>query len=147
MLVAVPVTVNEARAFVRRYHRHSLPPSGGRFAVGVSDGEKLVGVAIAGRPVARLVDDGLTLEITRVCTDGTRNACSFLYGRVVQIARLMGYKRVITYTLTKESGASLRAVGAKVSRVVRHTGGWNRRGREREERPIYYEEKLRWELM
>jgi hypothetical protein len=84
------------------------------FAVGAAVDGRLVGVAIAGRPVARRLDDGKTLAVLRVCTDGTRNANSFLYGRVKQIALLMGYGKVITYTLEEESGASLRAVGAEV---------------------------------
>ena len=67
------------------------------------------GVAICGRPVSRYLDDGLTLEINRLCTDGTRNACSILYGACARIAKNMGYKRVITYILKSENGASLKA--------------------------------------
>ena len=96
-----------------QHHRHNLPRVGGKFAVGAADDEgKLVGVAVAGRPIARRLDDGLTLEVLRVCTDGTPNACSFLYARCAKIARLMGYEKVIPYTLAWEGGASLRAVGA-----------------------------------
>jgi hypothetical protein len=110
---AVPLHLKEANRFVADHHRHNLPTVGGKFAVGVVDDEgKLVGVAIAGRPVSRPLDDGETLEVLRVCTDGTPNACSFLYARCDKIARLMGYERVITYTLASEGGASLRAVGA-----------------------------------
>jgi hypothetical protein len=89
------------------------PTVGGKFAVGAADGDgKLVGVAIAVRPICRRLDDGLTLEVLRVCTDGTANACPLLYARCAKIGRLMGYERIITYTLAWESGASLRAVGA-----------------------------------
>src|SRR5437660_8566841 len=106
---AVPLHLREANVFVAKHHRHNLPTVGGKFAVGASVDGKLVGVAIAGRPVARKLDDGKTLEVLRVCTDGTPNANSFLYGRVRRIAALMGYHHVITYTLQDESGASLKA--------------------------------------
>ena len=109
---AVPLHIKEANKFAKQYHRHSLPTVGGKFALGVSVEDRLVGVAIAGSPVARRLDDGRTLEILRVCTDGTPNANSFLYGRVKRIAQLMGYRKIITYTLEEESGASLKAVGA-----------------------------------
>src|SRR5207302_7908817 len=111
---AVPLHLREANEFVAKYHRHNLPTVGGKFAVGAAVDGKLVGVAIAGRPVARKLDDGKTLEVLRVCTNGTANANSFLYGRVKRIAQAMGYQKVVTYTLEKESGASLRAVGAQV---------------------------------
>src|SRR5260370_26515884 len=96
---AVPLHLREANEFVARHHRHNLPTVGGKFAVGAAQDGKLVGVAIAGRPVARRLDDGKTLEILRGATDGTPNGCSFLYARCPKIARLMGYTTVITYTL------------------------------------------------
>jgi hypothetical protein len=80
------------------WHRHHRPPRGTGFAIGVADGEVLVGVAMAGRPFARMLDDGLTLEVTRVATDGHRNACSLLYAAAWQAARAMGYRRLVTYT-------------------------------------------------
>jgi hypothetical protein len=108
---AVPLHLGEANNFVAQHHRHNLPTVGGKFAVGAADDTgKVIGVAIAGRPVCRRLEDVTTLEVLRVCTDGTPNACSFLYARTAKIARLMGYERIITYTLTSESGASLRAV-------------------------------------
>jgi hypothetical protein len=131
---AVPLHIKEANAFVAEHHRHSLPTVGGKFALGVSVDGKLVGVAIAGRPVARRMDDGSTLEVLRVCSDGTQNANSFLYGRVVRIARLMGYQKVITYTLEAESGASLRAVGAKVVGESTPKNGQSRAGHVRASR-------------
>jgi hypothetical protein len=109
---AVPLRLREANEFVGQHHRHNRPTVGSKFALGAVQDGKLVGVAVAGRPVARRLDDGTTLEILRVATDGTPNACSFLYARCAKIARLMGYERVITYTLASEGGASLRAVGA-----------------------------------
>jgi hypothetical protein len=97
---AVPIHLREANAFVAQHHRHNKPTVGGKFAMGAAVDGKRVGVAIAGRPVCRRLDDGKTLEILRVCADGTPNACSFLYSRCARIARLMGYGRIITYTLT-----------------------------------------------
>src|ERR1019366_1167552 len=115
---AQPLHLREANLFVAKYHRHNLPTAGGKFAVGAAVAGKLVGVAIAGRPVARKLDDGKTLEVLRVCTDGTPNTCSFLYARCAKIARLMGYEKVITYTLAEEAGASLKAIGAKIIGMV-----------------------------
>ncbi len=94
----------------RARHRHNRPTLGAIFCVGVAV-DSVRGVAIVGRPVARRLDDGLTVEILRVCTDGTRNACSMLYGACRRIARAMGYQRVMTYTLPQEGGASLKAAG------------------------------------
>jgi hypothetical protein len=110
---AVPLHLREANEFVAQHHRHSLPTVGGRFALGAAQDGRLGGGAIAGRPVSRRLDDGKTLEVLRVATDGTANACSFLYSRCAKIARLLGYERVIPYTLASEGGASLGAVGAK----------------------------------
>lgn len=106
----VPMTLDRANEFVRQLHRHSRPVVGYRFAIGVANGE-LRGVAIVGRPVAPRPDDGVAAEITRVCTDGTRNACSMLYGAARKAARAMGYQPIYTYTLPEEGGASLRAAG------------------------------------
>ena len=139
------IHIREANAFVARFHRHSLSTAGGKFAVAARYGDRLVGVAIAGRPVARLLDDGLTLEVFRVCTDGTHNACSCLSGRVKTISRLRCYRKVITYTLAEESGASLRAVGAKPVAVV-EPQGWDRPNRRRQDQPVYAKRKVRWEL-
>jgi len=105
----IPITFREATEFVEQYHRHHKSPQGCKFCIGCKEGEQLVGVAICGRPVSRHLDDGKTLEITRLCTDGTRNVCSKLYGACVRIAREMGYEKVITYILASENGASLKA--------------------------------------
>lgn len=129
----VPVTLEQANDFVRRFHRHNKPVLGSKFAIGVKEGEQLVGVAIVGRPVARLLDDGLTAEITRVCTDGTRNACSMLYGACRKAAKAMGHERIFTYTLPEEGGASLRAAGFvldKESAGNTHKAWHNRAGRK-----------------
>lgn len=107
----VPITLTQAKAFIAEHHRHNKPPTGWKFGVGLRLGGALVGVATAGRPVARHYDDGLTLEVNRTCTDGTRNANSMLYGAVWRAAKAMGYLRCITYTQADETGASLRAAG------------------------------------
>lgn len=107
----VPITFKAACEFVKSHHRHNKPPRGHKFSIGLKLGDVLVGVAMAGRPVARHFDDGFTLEVNRTCTDGTPNANSMLYGAVWRAAKAMGYTRCITYTQHAESGASLRAVG------------------------------------
>lgn len=108
----VPTTISAATTYVQHHHRHSVPPQGALFAIAAEneDGE-LVGVAIVGRPVGRGLQDGRTVEIVRVTTDGTRNACSFLMGRARRAAAALGYSRVVTYTRQDESGASPRAAG------------------------------------
>lgn len=105
-----PITLKAANEYVNRYHRHHDGTRGCKFAISVyGDDDELHGVAICGRPVGRYYDDGVTLEINRVCTDGTPNACSKLYGVCCRIAKEMGYSKVITYTLQSENGASLKA--------------------------------------
>lgn len=111
MLEIRPITLREANRYVKENHRHNMPTNGHKFSIACYDGDRLCGVAIAGQPIARKLDDGLTIEIRRVCTDGTRNACSILYGACSRCAREMGYKRVITYTLISEPGTSLKASG------------------------------------
>lgn len=108
------VTLADANAFVAKHHRHHPPVVGHLFSLGAFKGEQLVGVVIVGRPVARLRDDGRTAEVTRLCTDGTRNACSFLYGCASRAAFALGFDRIGTYTLPEEGGASLRASGWKL---------------------------------
>lgn len=142
---AVPLHLREANAFVAHHHRHNLPTVGCKFAIGAAHDGKLVGVAIAGRSVCRRFDDGKTLGILRVATDGTANACSFLYSRCAKIARLMGYKSIITYTLESEGGASLRAVGAKATGPLQ-SHEWSNPTRPRKRQQVYHEPKYRWEL-
>ena len=126
-----------------RIHRNHKSSIGAKFCVAAYDGEKIVGVAMAGRPVSRHLDDGWTLEVNRVATDGTRNACSFLYGAVRRIGKEMGYKKFITYTLPEEGGASLRASGWT---LVGEAGGgnWNTASRPRVDTELD-QIKLRWE--
>lgn len=128
------ITLKEAQEFVDRHHRHHKPPIGHKLSIGVriTGTEELVGVAIVSRPVARLLDDGGdTLEVSRTCTDGTRNANSALYGAVWRICRELGARRIITYTQNGEPGTSLRGAGfTQVARRKPHPG-WDRPGRKR----------------
>ena len=143
MLEIVPMTLKEANAFVEQNHRHHGKVVGHKFSIGLSDGEKIVGVAIVGRPVARHLDDGWTLEVNRLCTDGTRNACSMLYAASWRAARAMGYKRIVTYILDSENGASLRASGWK---CVGQAGELRWTGRRRPEVDLYPAQmKIRYE--
>jgi len=125
-----PVSLAEAKAFVERHHRHHAPSVGHKFSIGVADDEGVHGVAMVGRPVARGYDDGLTLEVTRVATDGARNACSMLYGAAWRAAKALGYRRLITYTLAEEPGTSLRGAGWRVIHEVRGRG-WSCESRPR----------------
>jgi hypothetical protein len=126
-----PITLKEAMRFVDEHHRHHKAPQGGLFAIGLNDGNKVIGVAIVGRPVARMFQNGYTAEITRLCVlDGYYNACSMLYSACWRTARAMGYRRLITYILKSEKGKSLEASGFK---LVGEAGGgsWNRLNRPR----------------
>ena len=108
----IPISLREANRFIEKHHRHSGRAQGCKFCVALSDGHgTLHGVAVVGRPISRYLDDGRTAEVTRLCTDGILNGCSFLYGCCARIAREMGFRKIITYTLDTESGASLRAAG------------------------------------
>ena len=113
VLELVPIKQSEAKAFVKQYHRHHKPPVGSIFQIACANEKGIVGVAIIGRPVARMLDNGWTAEVTRLCTDGTKNACSMLYAAAWRAARAMGYKRLITYILDTELGISLNAAGWK----------------------------------
>lgn len=110
-MVCKQVPLHVANAFVIEHHRHNDKVLGCKFCIGAFKDDKMIGVAIVGRPVSRYLDDGNTLEVTRLCTDGTRNACSFLYGRSARKAKEMGYKKIQTYILVSEPGTSLRAAG------------------------------------
>lgn len=119
-MILQPVTFREACAFVESMHRHHKPPRGCLFCLGVSENDRVIGVAIVGRPVSRMLQDGWTAEVTRVATDGTKNACSKLYAAAWRAARSIGFRRLVTYTLPEESGASLRAAGW---RLIGEAGG------------------------
>lgn len=143
-LTIVPMDFSEANAFVEQFHRHHKPMPGCKFSIGVSDGEKIVGVAMVGRPVGRRLDDGWTLEVNRVATDGTKNACSILYAASWRAARAMGYRKLITYILDTEPGTSLKAAGWKCLGATRG-GSWNVPSRPRvDKHPT--QGKLRYEV-
>lgn len=143
-LSIAPSTLPDANAFVARHHRHHRPVPGHKFSLAVADEASTIrGVAIVGRPVARNLDDGLTLEVTRVATDGCPNACSALYGAARRATFALGYRQLVTYSLRGESGASLRGADW---RLIGEAGGgtWSRADRPRVDRhPL--ERKLRWE--
>lgn len=149
-----PCTIGEANEYVRRFHRHNKPVQAALFAVQASDAAGIVrGVAIVGRPVARLLDVGQNgrmkrrvAEVVRVTSDGTRNVSSLLYGAVRRIAKEMGFERIITYSLEAEGGASLRASGWT---CVGEAGGkqWNTPARSREIEALYDQRKYRWECV
>lgn len=142
-LELVPLTRLEAQEFIRQHHRHHKSPPGDLFRVGVASAGKVVGVGIVSRPTARMSNDGRTVEITRIATDGTRNACSMLYRALIRAAWALGWYRVITYTLPEEGGASLRAAGLRCL-GERGGGRWSRASRPRvDTHPL--QRKMLWE--
>lgn len=126
----IRIALADANDFVAQHHRHHKPVVGHLFSLGAMLGEQLVGVAIVGRPVARMRDDGLTAEVTRLCTDGTRNACSFLYGASARAAFALGFRRIGTYILASEDGITLKAAGWRLIGQTKG-GSWSRPSRER----------------
>ena len=137
------ISLDEANAFVTSHHRHHKAVVGHKFSLAAVLDKRVVGVAIVGRPVSRMRDDGETLEVTRLCTDGTRNACSFLYGACARAAFALGFKRIGTYILASESGVSLSASGWR--HIGQTSGGsWSRGDRPRvDKHPT--EPKTLWE--
>lgn len=154
MLEIRPCDLKTAMTFVGRNHRHNKPPNGHKFSIACYDDDRLCGVAMVGWPVARMLANGLTVEVTRNCTDGTYNACSMLYGACCRAAKALGYKRIITYTLQSEPGTSLKASGWKIAAENVGGGSWSSPSRPRELTQITLfgeevkystEKKVRWE--
>jgi hypothetical protein len=142
----VPVGWQDAREFVKGWHRHhSKPPPGHIFCTGVADGDTLVGVAIVGRPVARMLQDGFTLEVNRTATDGHRNANSMLYAAAWSVTKGLGYRRLVTYNQAGESGASLRAAGWRIVAERPATLGWDRPSRPRDNDSYLSTARTLWE--
>jgi len=140
------VRFRDAAAFVAMWHRHHRPPQGMVFAVGVADDDGVLhGVAMVGRPVARMYDNGQTLEVNRTCTDGSPNANSMLYGAAWRAAKALGYTRLITYTQGAETGASLRAAGWQVVAQRPAHSGWDRPNRPRDDRGAEQMPRTLWE--
>jgi hypothetical protein len=161
-LTLTPISLVEANAFVLVHHRHSNPVTGHKFSMAaiarhdIGDARPggagygmhtdiVHGVAIVGRPVARSLDDGFTLEVNRCCTDGTANACSFLYAAAWRAARALGYQRLVTYTLATEPGTSLRAAGWRIVGEVKGRS-WSTHARPRID-TAPHQDKLRWEAV
>ena len=149
-LEAVPITLQEASAYIDRRHRHSAGPKFHKFSIclRVPGEPDPVGVAVASTPKARHQMDGETLEINRCCTDPRyADVCSCLYARAVRIGRELGYRRLLTYTLLEESGSSLRAVGFQPDGVTKASAdGWNSPSRFRDTDRYPVREKIRWVL-
>lgn len=142
----VPVSLAQANEHVAAWHRHNRPVPGSKFQVGCSDQDGILrGVAIVGRPVARMFDDGDTLEVVRVATDGTRNANSILYGACQRAAFALGYRRLVTYTQAEEGGASLRAAGWKVIAERPARVGWSAPSRPRDNETYRSSQRQLWE--
>lgn len=130
---ACPIELSKANAFVEKLHRHHKPVHRDKFRLAcVADDGHICGVIQCARPVSRVLDDGFTIEVVRLCTDGEPNACSFLYSRMARIAKEMGYKRIITYILQSEDGASLRASGWIMDAENVGGGSWDTPSRPRD---------------
>lgn len=149
---AIPIELKDANSFVERLHRHHMPVYRDKYRIGcLDDDDHLCGVIQAARPVNRNLDDGKTIEVVRCCTDGTPNACSFLYSRAARIAKELGYTKIITYILESENGASLKASGWRCEAENVGGGSWHCPSRPRDvvdrqismfdDRPKYSTEK------
>ena len=146
----VPLSLKEANEFVTTHHRHNKKTAGHKWSTGLMYQDELVGVAIVGRAISRHMDEKYTVEILRLCIKdpAPKNACSFLYSKVWRIWQTMGGKKIITYTLDEESGASMRAVGWKkagTTTPVKEGKGWTNRGKGRIWQPVNSKLKYRWE--
>jgi len=150
VLRIVPITQRAARAYIDANHRHNRPPRGDFFRVAViDDGGAIRGVGQAGRPVARELQDGTTVEITRVGTDGVRNGCSIMYGALCRAAKALGYRRAYTYTLAGEPGSSLRAAGFVEDATLPPRPTWDTPSRRRQQADEHGDKrppgaKVRW---
>ena len=132
----VPLSLKEANKFVLDYHRHHKPVQGHKFSIGVIDNDgKLVGAAIVGRPVARMIDAKKVLEVTRLVTDGSKNACSMLYSAAARVAKELGYEKIQTYILEDEPGISLKASGWNFETNTTKNHSWNNRSDRRSDQP------------
>lgn len=143
-LTLIPMTLKEGNQFIKEHHRHHKAMPGIKFALGAEKDDRVVGVVLVGRPVSRVLDDGWVLEVNRCCTDGTRNACSFLYGAAWRATRALGFNKLITYTLPEEGGASLRGAGWKCIGETR-AQEWSRTSRPRVDLAPK-QAKLKWEV-
>jgi len=151
-LIVVPCSLKEANDYIASFHRHNgrTARNGGKFAIGASDDGQLMGVAIVGNPISATYMDGMTAEVLRACVrpDASPNTNSFLYGACWRVWRAMGGRRLVTYTLQSESGASLRGAGWRnVGEVKPTPEGWNKRDHlTRAWQPVQGQLKFRWEV-
>ena len=138
---AIPLDLKSAQNYINQNHRHHIAAHRDKFRIGAEIDGKLVGVVQVGRPLSRYLDDGKTLEVLRLCSDGSKNVCSFLYSRAARVAKELGYEKIITYTLDYETGASLKASGWNVD--AENVGGlnWNTPSRPRDIQP----QQLSWD--
>lgn len=146
-MVIIPITLKKANEFVTQHHRHHKSVVGHKFSIGLLSQSEIIGVAIIGRPVARMADDGLTAEVTRLVTLGHKNACSKLYGAAARICKEMGYCKIQTYILESELGTSLKATGwikeaVTQGREWKHTDNKPRRTDQPTENKVRYAKKL-----
>ena len=131
-MIAVPIELRDAQAYINQYHRHHQAAHRDKFRIAAMDDGEIIGVVQVGRPVSRVLDDGKTLEVLRLCTNGKKDVCSFLYSRAARIAKEMGYKKIITYILESEPGISLKASGWTCEAVGVGGSDWNTPSRPRE---------------
>lgn len=132
MMIAIPMELKDAQAYINKYHRHHQAAHRDKFRIAASDGNNILGVIQVGRPVSRVLDDGKTLEVLRLCTNGGKNVCSFLYSRAARVAKEMGYEKIITYILESERGTSLKSSGWKLEADGVGGSDWNVPSRPRE---------------
>ena len=142
-----PLTLKQANDLISSLHRHHKPVTGHRFSLGLfDDTDKLIGAAVVGRQVSRELDPYKVAEVTRLVTDGTKNACSMLYGACARVAKEMGFEKIQTYILMTEKGTSLRASGWQLVYITQG-GDWNHSkafaGKRRTDQPMC--KKQRWE--
>ncbi len=144
-MIIVPVTQAAAKDFVTKYHRHHKAPLGSIFQIGLQENDKLIGVIMVGRPVARGLCDGKTLEVNRTCVlDDKKNACSMLLGAACRAAKALGYEKIITYTLSFENGRSLHGAGFIPEQKIKGRL-WTTPSRPREQMSLFQRyEKIRW---
>lgn len=143
----VPISLKNANAMVLQFHRHNRPVTGHKWSIACEHEKAVVGVCIVGRPIARMLDDGATVEVLRLCVkdDAPPNVCSFLYRAAWRIWQAMGGTRLVTFTLQSESGASLRGAGFRLANSF-NGASWSRDARKRETQAVQMEPKHRWEI-
>lgn len=139
----IPLTISQANKFINDKHRHHKPVTGHRFSIGCVKSGEIIGVCVVGRPVARNTSQYMVAEVTRLCTDGSKNACSFLYGAAARIAKEMGFESIQTFTLPEEGGVSLVASGWEMV-AISAGGDWNSSSHKNRRTDQPQGEKCKW---